>query len=223
LLTWAIGGQSNAVGWAIGQLSDAPLEQVQAWNPATQSWETATEPLPFVAHPNPAERVGPWVSAARSLVRSGQVNRIRLTGYAQGSTSMAHWAPDGLIWQAFERAIRDAGNVDLFLWFQAESDADRPLAYIEDDVAMIERVRAVVGKPNLPVIICGVVNYPGFDAIRDAQRAAVSRVSNAYFVPTDDLPADGQHLTLEGYHALADRLAALIPRLFQVHEPLIFD
>ncbi len=223
-LTWLIGGQSNAVGWAEGQFTDPPLETVQAWNPDTREWEIANDPLPFVAHPQgQGGSVGPWVTAARVVVRSGRVNRIRLTGYAQGSTAIAHWAPrldndpiatDDLIWRAFVRAIDDAENVDLFLWFQGESDADRPTEYPADEATLFARTRAAAGKPNLPIIVCGVVNYPGFDAVRAAQRAAVAADAHAYFVPTDDLPNNGQHLTVQGYELLGARIASLVSDIF---------
>jgi hypothetical protein len=75
---WIVAGQSNAVG--TGKLPGAdPSERVRVYDPRTQSWVKAQEPVRLVV----AVGVSPWLTAAKG-VSEAEKSIIRIAGAAFG-------------------------------------------------------------------------------------------------------------------------------------------
>lgn len=162
--------------------------------------------------------MGAWVTAARVRVATGAVSQIRLSGYAEPSQPITAWDSGRPAWSAVERAIQVAGLVDVFLWYQGESDAlagpDAITRYRDRLVDLMRRVRLASANPSLLVVVCGLADYSeaetAYAALRAQQMAAVQSDPRARYLSTQGLPHDGQHLTVAGYQGLAVRLAEML-------------
>lgn len=215
-LTIVVSGQSNAVGYSAG-VALPPSPSVSMWNTALRQWVPARDPLAFVI-PCPAwvdangRCVSAWPQMARRLVESG-VQNVKLTGFAEGGLGIDAWSPGGeadAFWSTLESS---APHADVFVWFQGESDAAQGMAeaYGAKLRALIARVRFVAHNPSMLVVICGLTERGAFmDTITAQQRNVASEDRRTVYVPTEQLPHVGQHLTAEGYTMLGDLVAGAI-------------
>lgn len=118
------------------------------------------------------------------------------------------------LWPALQALLRAPDQVDAFVWFQGESDATDALlpGYASALQDLLGRVRTA--QPNAVLLICGLEDYtldrPHWNAMRVIQQQVAGSVPRARYVPTDDLPVNGQHLTQAGYARLAERILTIL-------------
>ena len=164
------------------------------------------------------------------LVLAGQSNALlmrpyleeaykpgEVIGFAQDGSRIDEWSISGPYWKALTPALHRP--VRAFVWWQGESDFRNPRPYLAALRAFIDRVRREANDPNLPVLICRVVDDPtsGWSDIRHAQEELVSHDSHAVLVSSDGLPKEhpewprgSAHLSPEGYRAMARRVVAAL-------------
>ncbi|MEP9350556.1 sialate O-acetylesterase [Xanthobacter sp. KR7-225] len=143
-----------------------------------------------------------------------------LLGFAIGATTLASWQVGGSSWASFIDPIHGflqpqvAAEATMAIWNQGEAEYGPGtskaacVAYIR---AIFAEIRALAGRPNLPIIIVqtGRNLYPGggnADNVRAAE-LIVADDPNVYLVSAIDLGLrDTAHYDAAGNDSLADRL-----------------
>ena len=171
-------GQSNMAGRGIVEAQDRePIRRIWMLNKALD-WVPAIDPM----HSDiPAAGVGLGRSFARVLTRAAPNANIGLIPSAVGATSLDQWKADGKHYSDAVRRTRAAmrsGKLRGILWHQGEGEAsDMALAssYRDRFTVMIERMRADLGAPGVPVIagqLCETAPKPYRQAV-DEQLALI--------------------------------------------------
>jgi hypothetical protein len=125
-------------------------------------WEQAREPLHFgIDAPNHAVGVGPGMSFANALLRSGRAGApvLGLVPCAVGGTRMAEWGKGTRLYDDMLRrarvAVETGGRIGALLWYQGESDTVRwsdANEYGRRMAVLVRQIRADLGMPHLLVI-----------------------------------------------------------------------
>ena len=191
-------GQSNMAGRGVIEAQDRePIPRVFTLTKDLQ-WAPAIDPLHF-DKPDIAG-VGIGRSFAKTLLQADPNASIGLIPAAFGGTSLEEWKPDGKLYTDAVRRAREAmksGRLRGILWHQGENDSDH-----EDDArsyrtrfaAMIGRLRADLGAPDLPVVVgeLGEFHSGAFDAVVNEQLATVPlKVPRSAFVSSNALTDKG--------------------------------
>ncbi len=186
---WLLAGQSNMEGVGVIE-RDAPVDERVRCLTMARVWETARDPLHFLAEspdpvhnggaPLPPSAVpaakkkalrgsGPGLWFAREmLARTGVPQGLIAT--AHGGTSMAQWSPDladrggeSLYGSMMESLRVSAQPLTGVLWYQGCSDtsAEAAAVYTERMVALVEALRRDLGQPKLPWIIAQIAREVG--------------------------------------------------------------
>ena len=171
-----------------------------------------------------------------NLALSGQSNadRIRqfletratVVGYAAASTAIAPcWsdvepvakdaqgnAPnDGICWHQLRPFLTP--NLDAFVWWHGDAD-DIGSPYGVRMADLFRRVREAAKNPRLPIVILqlGPVNSEAPDSPSGQARAWAQSDPDAIWMETRDIgyDVDRQHMTPEGYRAVAERIVAVV-------------
>jgi len=223
--TWIVSGQSNALGYASGP-SPGVIPHAQMWNIRTRRWEPLSDPPAFGVEPLyiVENRVSAWPTAARAVLASGAVKDLRIGGWAEGGLSIDQWSERGHAWRGLREAIVAARRVDVFIWFQGESDADvkhyrGAPRYAARLRYLLARVRALARNPQLRVVICSIgpadpkyLNLRSLRTIFEAQRVVADDEPLGTFIDTRALPRNGEHLTADGYMRLGETIARALTR-----------
>lgn len=134
-----------------------------------KQWVIAKHPLHF-DKPKVAG-VGPGLSFGLTIERSDPTKKIGLIPCAVGGTPIEHWVPGAYDqatnthpWDdAAERitAAMKYGTIKGVVWHQGESNSspERAKIYLTQLTELIQRVRALVGNPNLPFIVGELGRY----------------------------------------------------------------
>ena len=163
-------GQSNMAGR--GQVTEyyakAGHPRVVMLNRAGE-WVPAKHPLHF--DKPKAAGVGPGLTFGVAMAEANPDVVIGLVPCAVGGTSIAKWAPgaydkntDTHPYDDAEARIRqamEAGVVKGVIWHQGEGDSNPTSAdvYLGKLARLIDRVRTVVGNPDLPFVVGQLARY----------------------------------------------------------------
>lgn len=171
----------------------------------------------------PGRMFGPEVSFGRALADAMPDERIVLTKFSEGGTSLAKdWSPDrrGELYDQFlsftraslESLAADGHTWTLagMAWHQGESDASLPEgAYEKLLTAFIARVRGDLQSPQLPFVVGEVFDNGKRDRVRAGQRRVSDKVPKVHFVSCGGLSTfdDGTHFDAASQIELGKRMA----------------
>nr|CAB3497403.1 unnamed protein product [Digitaria exilis] len=213
-LVFILAGQSNMAGrggvvanrWDGLVPSDcAPSPALLRLSPDLR-WEQAHEPLhQGIDAPNHAVGVGPGMSFANALLRSGRAGApvVGLVPCAVGGTRMAEWVKGTDLYAEMLRrarvAVETGGRIGALLWYQGESDTVRwsdATEYGRRMTMLLRDLRADLGMPHLLVIQVGLASGLGqyTQVVREAQKGI--KLRNVRFVDAMGLPLQDGHLHL---------------------------
>jgi type 1 glutamine amidotransferase len=178
-------------------------------------------------HKTRTKGAGLGLPFAVSLVESTGVP-IGLVACAHGGTSMEQWNPTkkgeaghSLYGSMLRQIALAGGKVRGVLWYQGESDAMGGGWQVYPSVFanFIASVRSDLGQPELPFYFVQIGRFvngadpKGWNAVQDAQRTLVDRVSNTAVVSVIDLELDdGIHVGTQGLKRAGQRLARIAER-----------
>lgn len=231
-------GQSNMSGRGVlSQIAPGTLdpdERIQLYGNDGR-WRRAAEPLD-TAHGQvdkvsaDPDGVGPGLAFAKAMLKRRPNRPIGLVTCAKGGSAIREWAPaterTTLYGSCLARAREAApfGRVAGILWYQGETDARTEASagvWAASFAEMIDRFRADLGQPGLPVAVVGLGDepltgkyggqYPAWSTIRESQRRL--RLDHQVYVSAAGLPrnSDELHLTTESQVRLGQALARVMP------------
>ncbi|MGJ3243305.1 MAG: sialate O-acetylesterase [Opitutales bacterium] len=237
-----LAGQSNMEG--IGYLKAAlpPDPHVRCFR-MRDEWTVAADPLHVLREAvdpvhheikgGTPERprhvgVGPGMAFARDMLARTGVPQ-GLIPCAHGGTGMAAWDPrfktrkgHSLYGASIRRLRKSGGRVSAVLWYQGESDTDRPesvAAYTANMRRLVAAFRRDANDPRLPFVMVqiGRVVAPDraqalaaarWNAIQEKQRLLAQVIERLAVVPAVDLDLDDAiHISGEDQNRLGRRLA----------------
>jgi Carbohydrate esterase, sialic acid-specific acetylesterase len=183
----------------------------------------ATDPLPG----GDARGGSIWTRLGARLINTGDYDAIVLAIAAQGSSSVADWAPGGALHPRLETTLRQLSAAglppDFFLWLQGETEAWQPdfpgPRYAASLEQLLATVRASAPRATSLVALSTFASHTDRNAqIRAAQGTAATLPQTLPGPDLDTLDArhraGGVHFNEAGLEAAADLwLAALRPAL----------
>lgn len=218
-------GQSNMAGR--GPMTDAdqiPHPRVLMLNQAG-AWVPAADPLHF--DKPKAVGVGLGLTFADAVAAAHPEVTIGLIPCAVGGSPIDSWQP-GYFYNAtqshpWDDALRRAqlalssGTLKGILWHQGESDATREFAegYAAKLQALIARMRAALGAPNVPFIVGQMGRFEGSPwngykiQVDRAHRELPEKLARVAFVSAEGLKDKGDktHFDTASYRELGRRYA----------------
>ena len=224
-------GQSNMAGR--GPMTDAdqiPHPRVLMLNQAG-AWVPAADPLHF--DKPKAVGVGLGLTFADAVAAAHPEVTIGLIPCAVGGSPIGSWQP-GYFYNAtqshpWDDALRraqialGAGTLKGILWHQGESDATREFAegYAAKLQALIARMRAALGAPNVPFIVGQMGRFEGSPwndykiQVDRAHRELPEKLARVAFVSAEGLKDKGDktHFDTASYRELGRRYADAYLRL----------
>lgn len=219
-----LAGQSNMAGRGVVEAEDRAVHpRVLALDRADR-WVPAADPLHF---DKPIAGVGPGRSFGIAVAEALPAARIGLIPAAVGGSPITAWEPGALYAETgahpYDDAIRRAriamrdGELKAILWHQGESDANPAAAplYAERLRALVERFRADLGDPDLPVIVGQLGRFegkpwsPAHEQVDAAHRALPIRLPGVRYVSAEGLGHKGDtlHFSAAAARALGRRYA----------------
>jgi len=163
-------GQSNMAGR--GPITDAIKDEhndkVYMFTKDRQ-WVIAKHPLHF-DKPSVAG-VGPGLTFGIEMAKANSKVKIGLVPCAVGGTPIEHWEPGAYDaatkthpWDDAVERIKAAmkyGTIKGVIWHQGESNSggDKPKKYLAQLSELIQRVRTLIGNPDLPFIVGELGRY----------------------------------------------------------------
>jgi|GEM_PF-622980 len=235
-------GQSNMSGR--GHLEDLPDAAKTAsgiwlygndgvWRQATEPLDNATGQIDPVSGDGDKAGVGPGLSFARTLP-TPENSAIALVPCAKGGSSLSQWTPNPdrtrLYGSCMARA-REAsakGRIAGVLWYQGETDAEKPEAtalWPERMVTLVAQVRHDLGDTCLPWVIVGLSDQPdpqkwprptvGWAEVQAAQKALPAKIVRLGYVSAASLAHNGDdiHLNTASQLILGPQLAKEMQRV----------
>lgn len=216
-----IAGQSNAANY--GSVRSVGGPGVYAYHSGVLY--QAADPLPGAD----GHGGSPWPRLGASLILRGNYEAVVFATLAQGSSTVADWAPGGRLHNRLIETLHSLKMnglaADFILWQQGESEGWSPetsgASYLDSLKKLIEATRAVV--PQTRWVIARATfgaSIPGNAQIREAQHLA-STIPGAFAGPDLDLLEtgyrhDGVHFNRAGLDMAAslwlDALDPLLPR-----------
>lgn len=174
-------GQSNMAGRGKVDTASQPDDARIRMLDRERRWVTAHDPMHF---DKAAAGVGPGLAFAQRLLQARPQARIGLIPCAVGGTSIRAWVPgaadaatkthpyDDMLVRL--RAAQADGVLKAALWHQGESDRSRAAEYPAELTALVQRLRADAGIPDLPVIAGEIASFrPDSEAPTAAFNAAL--------------------------------------------------
>lgn len=209
-------GQSNMAGRApYGAADAAPIKNVYLLNDKDE-WEIAKNPLnrySTIRKEISMQRLGPGYSFAISMQQYAPQQRFGLVVNAKGGSAIKEWDEDAHFYQeAIRRAkiAAETGTLKGILWHQGETDFE-DADYLAKLTALIGRLRADLGNPNLP-FVAGQIN--NIDLINAQIEALPKHVPFTGFVSSDGLIAvDQWHFDIDSVKLMGRRYAEQIQQL----------
>lgn len=169
-------GQSNMSGR--GRLEEAPpLHDPRILMFHEGQWTVAKEPL---HRDKDCAGVGLGMSFALEIINRGCAQRVGLVPCAVGGTPLRRWMPGRDLYEQAVSAARTAiaaGALRGILWHQGEADSgsvEKASSYGSRFAEMINRMRADLSCPNVPVVAGGLgdflKDYKGCDFFAEINR-----------------------------------------------------
>ncbi|QKJ29024.1 sialate O-acetylesterase [Mucilaginibacter mali] len=163
-------GQSNMAGRGpiTTEIANEKDNRVYMFTKDKQ-WVTAKHPLHF-DKPSVAG-VGPGLTFGLTMEQSNPQHLIGLIPCAVGGTPIEHWVPGAYDQATKTHPYDDAveritaamkyGTVKGVIWHQGESNSSPEKAkdYLAKLMELIQRVRTLVGNPNLPFVVGELGRY----------------------------------------------------------------
>ena len=196
-------GQSNMAGrGVIGSV--APIENPRLYVSRNARWQPMFVPV------NP-DRPFSGISLAESFAdaysRDHDVD-VGLIPCADGGTSLAQWAPGGLLYDHALMQARLARRTSVLrgiLWHQGESDCSQEASavYAEKLCELIRRLRRDLEMPEIPVVLGALGDFLKeydegtrryYPVINAALRQVAETQAATAFAPADGLSAKPDHL-----------------------------
>lgn len=224
---WVIAGQSNAVGYGHGIVTDPPAFGVHMFG-LNEVWRLATHPIfdsMDAKHPANYDDgwvdVSPWLAFGKEVMERAGVP-VGLIPAALGGSPLRAWDPgsgEAFLYDNMVELIEAAGgSVAGMVWYQGCTDADSnddeiAGSYLTRFTRFVDAFRSRYGT-NLPIITAQlnrVMYYPEesnkyWSIVREAQRQAPKAIPNVAVVPTADLSlSDGIHTSAIGNVTLGRR------------------
>ncbi|TDG37505.1 sialate O-acetylesterase [Pedobacter changchengzhani] len=173
-----------------------------------------TEDLKWVPAKNPihfdkpgTSAVGPGLSFGLAMQSANKNIEIGLVPTAVGGTSINSWQPKGYDSETKKYPYDDAekriieamktGTIKGILWHQGESDSkpEAVAGYLAKLKVLINRVRTLVGNPNLPFIAGELGRYnTSFQTFNTEINKLPSEVPNTAVVSSEGLTDKGDNL-----------------------------
>lgn len=231
-------GQSNMSGRGVlSQIPPGTLdpdERIQLYGNDGR-WRRAVEPLDTAqgqidkmsADP---DGVGPGLSFAKAMLKRRPNHPIGLVTCAKGGSAIREWVPSTkrttLYGSCLARAREAApfGRLAGILWYQGETDTRTEAsaqAWAASFARMIDRFRADLGQPDLPLAVVGLGDepltgkyagqYPAWSMVQESQKRL--RLGHQVYVSAAGLARnpDQLHLTTESQVQLGQALARVMP------------
>ncbi|KAF7069598.1 hypothetical protein CFC21_075208 [Triticum aestivum] len=212
-LIFILAGQSNMAGrggvtgthWdGVVPPDCAPSGAILRLSPSLR-WEQAREPLHQGIDGNRTCGVGPGMSFANAVLRSGGARgaAVALVPCAVGGTRMAEWGKGSELYDDMVRrarvAVETGGRIGAVLWYQGESDTVRwadASEYGRRMGALVRDLRQDLAMPHLLLIQVGLASGLGqyTEVVREAQKGL--KLRNVRFVDAMGLPFQDGHLHL---------------------------
>ncbi len=159
-------------------------------------------------------RISPQFQAFRATIQKRFPDKeLEVVASQRSGRPIEHWHVDGgnknekgKLWQAIVDGVKGKEKrVKGMVWYQGESNANKPREYEAELRDLFQRVRKLAGNEQLPVIVVQLAavcpapdNNWGFGLIREAQRRYVESDPFAALVPTIDLPIGDNLVHLSG-------------------------
>ncbi len=237
---YLLAGQSNMDGRGktteLDAALQAPMTNAQIWyrNPLADSagWKPLAPGFGIPpGHKNglPGPTFGPELGFATALLQKKPQQPLAFIKGSRGGSSMEEWSPGtagdaqsfGPLYRSYmetiamaKTALEQQGHkltIRALLWHQGESNAkDTTEIYQAKLVNFINRIRADLTLPTLPVFVGEVIDNGKRDSIRAAQKAIPQVVPHVYFVHVDGLTSsdNGTHFDTKSQLELGQRFAA---------------
>jgi hypothetical protein len=206
-------GQSNMAGrgYITDEFKEVQSDHVYLFTKA-QTWVIAKHPLHF---DKPAVvGVGPGLAFGLEMAKANPKGLIGLVPCAVGGSPIEHWLPGAYdsatkthpYDDAVERikAAMKYGTIKGIIWHQGESNSGtgQPAKYLSQLQELIQRVRDLVGNPNLPFVAGELGRYrPAYLTINDALAALPSTVPYTAVATSQDLTHRGDTIHFDGRSA----------------------
>jgi hypothetical protein len=229
---WVIAGQSNAVGYGHGPVTDPPALGVSVLG-GDERWRLATHPIFDPTNTrHPANRdtgwvdVSPWLAFGREILNATGTP-IGLIPTALGGSPLAAWDPGNGEQAHLYHNLRSfvtaaGGRVAGVVWYQGCSDTGSEAvarSYLERFSRLVAAIREEYGA-GLPILTAqlnryldnpaGAPNERWWTLVREAQRQAARRLPRLAVIPTLDLPlSDAIHTSAVGNVILGQRFACV--------------
>ena len=209
LQLFLLAGQSNMAGRGIVEAEDRVAQPRVLTLDRNDAWVPAVEPIHF---DKAVAGVGPGRAFGIAMAEALPGARIGLIPAAVGGSPITAWEPGVRYAETgaypYDDAIRRAriamrdGELKAILWHQGESDANPQAAalYAERLSALVERFRADLGVPDLPVIVGQLGRFegkpwtPSHQQVDAAHRALPTRLRNVRYVSSEGLAHKGDTL-----------------------------
>ena len=209
LQLFLLAGQSNMAGRGVVETADRAVHPRVVMLDRSNAWVPAAEPMHF---DKPIAGVGPGRAFGIAVAEAMPNSRIGLIPTAVGGSPITAWEPGVRYAETgaypYDDAIRRAriamrdGELKAILWHQGESDANPAAAplYAERLRALVERFRADLGVPDLPVIVGQLGRFDGrpwsasHTQVDAAHRELPSRLRNMRYVSAEGLAHKGDTL-----------------------------
>ncbi len=234
---YVLAGQSNMSGR--GAIADLPAADRGAdprirlygndgqWRAALDPLDDASGQVDAVSADKQAA-VGPGLTFARALLRKRQ-RPIALVTCAKGGTAIGRWKPASdrtTLYGSCVARVREAGgHLAGMLWYQGESDAEKPLIEAQGWTTAFQQMatafRRDLAAPNLPIVFVQIADtpransgrYSSWHVVQDQQSRPplpCTAIVSARGLPRNP---DDLHLTTQAQRTLGPRLAAAMARL----------
>jgi len=217
-LVFALPGQSNSANSGDTIYTPTNATKVDNFNVFDGGTYRAVDPLLGCTTADISRQGNIWGRVADKLINAGKCQRVILAPHAYGGTSVAKWAPGGILNRRISIVAQRLGVVGLpisaWLWMQGETD-NNPLgttqaAYAASLAGVITTMRAAYTAPVL-IGKCTYINGAVSAGIQAAQVAAVNGTTVFAGADTDTLTGtavnrlpDDTHFKAAGADAAAD-------------------
>jgi hypothetical protein len=215
---FVLAGQSNMVGRGFPLSEGSPTDpRLTVWREG--SWQTASDPLGPLE--NPRSGIGPGMTFGLELLKRQPSWRVGLVMCAKGAAAIDDWHPGRALYRACVTTVRAAGGPPagiLFLQGERGGSLDQAAGWTSGFLPVFHAFRSDFGE-TVPFVLGQIGTFLGLEdaqaSIREQQARVAATLPCTALVPSDDLPTEGNHYTVEGCRVLGARFAAAWYRLWQ--------
>ena len=220
-------GQSNMAGRGVITEVYKNEHHARVWMLNKRGeWVVAQHPLHF--DKPQVVGVGPGLAFGIKMAEADPAANIGLVPCAVGGTAIERWQPGAYDSATKTHPYDDAllriktamkkGTIRGVIWHQGESNAAHPEGYLDQLVALIERIRKEAGNPRLPFVAGELGRYRAvYENISAETRKLPARVPYTAVATTEGLvhKGDTTHFDAPSATLLGERYAAQMLKLEQ--------